>query len=107
MSIEPKPEEDNAECESGRQAEAMKAQLRKDVHSWNKARNETAPGHIAESTFPAVRLVPPQPVAKARMRGSAPAAVKPADISSKPFSMSYGGETTKDYMQYIISRGSR
>jgi hypothetical protein len=111
MSVESESEDDNAGREADRKSEAMKAQLREDVSSWTKARSEASPGHIpgqiAEPKVSVGRPISPQPVAGTRKAGSAPPAVRPAGTLSKPFSMSYGGETTKDYMQYMISRGVR
>jgi hypothetical protein len=120
MSVESESEDDNAEREADRKSEAMKSQLRDDVNSWTKARNEASPGHIpgqiaepktslgrAISPQPVAGTSSPQPVAGTRKAASAPPAVRPAATPSKPFSMSYGGETTKDYMQYMISRGVR
>ncbi len=113
MSIE--PEGDDTEAE--RKSEAMKAQLRKDVDSWTKARSEASPERIAGPSAPVDRPASSQPVsfrpvlsrpvpAAKKFRATPPTAA-PADIRPKPFGMSYGGETTKAYIRYMIDRGSR
>lgn len=107
MSIAPEPLDDNAEWEADRQADAMKAQLRKDVNSWAKARSDASPGRIAEASPPVVSPPAPRPVARTKKAGAAAPAVKPADTRAKPFSMSYNGGSTKDYIQYMIDRGAR
>ena len=47
-----------------------------------------------------------QPVRSPRKRAPA-AAAEPADTRGKPFSMSYGGTTTADYVEYLLERGGR
>jgi hypothetical protein len=107
MSIEPTSEGDNVEQDADRQADAMKAQLRKDVDSWSKARSEAHPARSAEPSVPVDRPAPPKPAPRAKKVDPTPSAPKTANTVSKPFSMSYGGETTKAYMEYMISRGVR
>jgi hypothetical protein len=108
MSIEPGGDDTEAE----RKSEAMKAQLRKDVDSWTKARSEASPERIAGPSAPvdrpaSSRPVSSRPVPRAKKPRTTPPAVVPADIRPKPFNMSYGGETTKAYIRYMIDRGSR
>ncbi|MEJ0017301.1 MAG: hypothetical protein WDN25_12170 [Acetobacteraceae bacterium] len=104
------PESDGDDTE--REAEAMKAQLRKDVDSWTKARSEAVPERLIERGATAVSTsVAKEAAAPPVRRTKKPAAAAPAaaapDGRSKPFAMSYGGETDKDYIQYMISRGVR
>jgi len=107
MSSTPQTQDD-AEREADRQADAMKAQLRKDVDSWSKARSESSPGRIAEASPPVAGKPASQPAAKAKKASPrAPAAKQQVDTPSKPFSMSYDGGTTAEYIQYMINRGAR
>jgi cell division protein FtsN len=103
MSGHPEAQDDDAEREAARQADAMKHQLRKDVDSWAKARSEASPGHVPVAAKPVS-----SPVARAR-KPRPPAAPAPsqADTRSKPYRMSYDGGTTAEYIQYMIDRGAR
>jgi hypothetical protein len=113
MSIEPGGDDTEAERKSG----AMKAQLRKDVDSWTKARSEASPERIAGPSAPvdrpasshpaSSRPISSRPVPRAKKPRTTPPAAVPADIRPKPFNMSYGGKTTKAYIRYMIDRGSR
>jgi hypothetical protein len=107
MSIESESVGDDTERDADRQAEAMKAQLRKDVASWSNTRSEASPERIAEPSAPVNQPASPRPVPRAKKSGATPAADKPEGSRSKPFSMSYGGETTGDYIRYMIDRGAR
>ena len=107
MNIAPEPQDDHVEQDADRHADAMKAQLRKDVDSWTKARSDASPGRIAEASPPAISPPSPRPVTRTKKAGSAASPVKPADTRAKPFSMSYDGGSTKDYIQYMIDRGAR
>lgn len=107
MSIESEPDGDDTDRDADRKAQAMKAQLRKDVESWTKARSDASSERIAEPSTAVNRPVSPRPVPKAKKSGALPAADKPGGSRSKPFSMSYGGETTEHYIRYMIDRGAR
>jgi hypothetical protein len=111
MSIAPKPEDNNSEQDADRQADGMKAQLRKDVDSWTSARRGASPPHlpgqIAKPSLPVGRPASPRLTAGQRTSSAAPPDAKRADTRSKPFSMSYGGETTDHYIEYMISRGAK
>ena len=93
--------------ETERRADAMKVQLRKDVDAWAKARREPSRGISAEPATTVEKPVPTPRIARAVRDAAAPAAGKPQGAPSKPFTMSYGGETPKDYVKYMISRGVR
>jgi hypothetical protein len=113
MRIE--PEGDDREAE--RKSEAMKAQLRKDVDAWTKARSEASPGRITEPNAPVDRPASShptssrpeasRPVPGAKKPRTTPLSAEPVDMQPKPFSMSYGGGTTKAYIRYMTDRGSR
>lgn len=103
MSTVPEGHDDQPD----RDADAMRAQLRKDVKSWSKARNETSPREAAESSVPAVKPASSKPATRAKTPKRAPPAAAPADAKSKPFSMSYDGSTTAEYIQYMIDRGAK
>ena len=55
MSRTPRAQDDDAEREDDRVADAMKTQLRKDVASWSKARGELSSGRIAEPEAPVAK----------------------------------------------------
>ena len=107
MTIESEPEGDDTERDADRKAEAMKALLRKDVASWTKARSEALPERVAEPSAPVNRPASPRAVPRAKQSGATPTADKQGSSRSKPFSMSYGGETTEHYIRYMIDRGAR
>ena len=50
-----------------------------------------------------------EPTKVARTKKPAPRVPVAADVAkgSQPFSMSYGGGTTAEYLQYMIDRGAR
>lgn len=98
------PDGDSVEQETIRQAEAMKARLRKDVASWSAERNETS---VAEIKEPLATQPPPRPTRKAKKANPTAPGIKPAVTGKKPFSMSYGGTTTAEHIQYMIARGAR
>jgi hypothetical protein len=102
----PDDDPDDMEREADRQADAMKAQLRKDVHSWSKARSEASPGRIAESV-PVTRKASSQQAATTKKPSAPRQTAKSAGTRSKPFSMSYDGKSTEEYIQYMIDRGAR
>jgi hypothetical protein len=108
MGLLPPTQDDDAEREDDRQADAMKAQLRKDVESWAKARSDSSPGRIAKKDAPAVKESSSRSVAGAKKaRAPTTPVAKPAASTSKPFGMSYDGTTTAEYIQYMIDRGAR
>jgi hypothetical protein len=110
LSVSIEPEDDDTKAE--RKSEAMKAQTRKDVETWTKARNEAATKRISEPSAPVDRPASFQPVSsgpvpRAKKPHPRPPTAEPADIQPTPFSMAYGGETTKAYIRSMIDRGSR
>jgi hypothetical protein len=107
MSTAPYSQDGDLEHGADRQADAMKAQLREDVASWSKARNETSQQLVVEPTAPAARHPPLLSAAKPKKSKRAASAVKPVPLGTQPFRMSYDGGTTADYIQYMIDRGAR
>ena len=113
MSMPTGDNESDPDREAGKQADAMKDQLRKDVASWSAARNATSSRDAAEATVTA----PAQPAAAQagaaraaprvkRLKPVAADVTKPAAAARKPFRMSYDGVTEADYISYIIERGA-
>ena len=107
MSTAPYSQDGDLEQGADRLADAMKAQLRKDVASWSKARNETSQQLVVEPTAPPARQPSLLSAAKPRKSKRAAAAAKPEPLGTKPFRMSYDGGSTADYIQYMIDRGAR
>jgi hypothetical protein len=108
MGGTPGKQDDDVDREDDRQADAMKAQLRKDVESWSKARSEASPGRIGEPGAPAAKKPSPPSAARTKKTSaSTTPVVKPAAAGSRPFSMAYDGKTTAEYIQYMIDRGAR
>jgi hypothetical protein len=104
MSMAPPGQDDHADEDAVAQA----AQLRKDVATWSRARNDTPPRDPPTGPSPPiVRQPSPKPAARARNSKRAPPAAPPADAKSKPFRMSYDGSTTAEYIQYMIDRGAK
>ena len=109
MSIAPGNDDVDLDREAGKQADAMKDRLRKDVASWSAARSATSSRDAAETTLPPAaqpRVVQAAARAK-RAKPAAPDAAKPADAAKKPFRMSYDGTTDKDYIAQRIKLGAR
>jgi hypothetical protein len=107
MSTAPYSQDGDLEQGADRQADAMKAQLRKDVASWFKARNEAPEQIIVEPGAQPAMQPSLLSAAKPRKSKRAVSVVKAAPLSTKPFRMSYDGGTTADYIQYMIDRGAR
>ncbi|MGA3400063.1 MAG: hypothetical protein ABSC95_12660 [Acetobacteraceae bacterium] len=108
MSMAHGNNETDPDGEAGKQADAMKDRLRKDVASWSAARSATHSREAADSSLPPPPPSPAaQPTARAkRAKPVAPTAGKPAVVARKPFRMSYDGVTEADYISYIIERGA-
>ena len=107
MSTAPYSQDGDLEQGADRQADAMKAQLRKDVASWSKARNETSRAAHRRAKCATGQAPSLLSAAKPKKSKRAASAVQTAPLSTKPFSMSYDGGTTADYIQYMIDRGAR
>jgi hypothetical protein len=107
MSTAPNSQDDEADQEATSQAAAMQAKLRKDAASWSKARHDAAPADIGvPATLPQGQPPSPRP-SRARKIQPAPPVATQAEAKPKRFSMSYGGATTADYIQYRIDRGAK
>ena len=108
MTSPPEGHDDEGQQEADRQADAMKAQLRKDVDSWSKARSEPSTALIAEADTAVARKPPTSPPASKAKKAATPKPV-PTEVvaAKKPFSMSYGGVTAAEYIQYMLDRGLR
>jgi hypothetical protein len=97
---------DENDNDADREADAMKAALNKQVAAWSKQRD----GATGET---GATLSQPAPVRArrssetAKKAAAAPAAPKPAETSSRPFSMSYDGQTQSDYLKGKLDRKSR
>jgi len=107
MTTAPYSQDGDLEPGSDRLADAMKAQLRNDVASWSKARNEISQQLVVEPTPPPARTPSLLSAAKPRKTKRAVIAAKPESLGTKPFRMSYDGGSTADYIQYMIDRGAR
>ena len=108
MTNPPEGQNDEGQREADRQADAMKAQLRKDVDSWSKGRSEPSTALVAEADTAVARKPASSPPASKAKKAATPKPV-PTEVatSKKPFSMSYGGVTAAEYIQYMIDRGLR
>jgi hypothetical protein len=92
---------DENDNEADREAAAMKAALNKQVAAWSKQRD----GATGET---GATLSQPAPARARRASETAKkAAAKPAESASRPFSMSYDGQTQADYLKGRIDRKSR
>jgi hypothetical protein len=103
MTSSPTAGEDPPDVDAGRQNNAMKDQLRKDVASWAASRSaETA--DLAKAAVPATR----QPAACATRQKAKPAEpAAPVVAERKVFKMSYDGTTDKDYIAQRFKLGAR
>jgi len=108
MSMAPSSDETDPDREAGKQADAMKDRLRKDVASWSAARSATYSRDAAESSVPVPTQSPAaRPATRAKQpKPALPGVAKPTDAARKPFRMSYDGVSEADYISYIIERGA-
>jgi len=108
MSMVPGNDEPNLNDAAGKQADAMKDRLRKDVASWSAARSATHSRDVADASVPVPTPPPaPRPAKRVKpLKPVSPDAATPADAARKPFRMSYDGVTEADYISYIIERGA-
>jgi hypothetical protein len=108
MSMAPDNDETDLDREAGKQADAMKDRLRKDVASWSAARSATHSRDAAEASVPVPTHSPAaRPATRAKQpKPTVPDVGKPANAAKKPFRMSYDGVTEADYISYIIERGA-
>jgi hypothetical protein len=105
MAMPPNPQQDDQEREAERRANAMAEQLRKDAASWSAGRSDAAERHAEDFRVPIARPVP-QPKKPAVPAKPAATAAAP-QTKGKPFSMSYGGTTTADYIKYRLERRAK
>lgn len=105
MTMTPKPQDDDTEREAERRTDAMADQLRKDAASWSAERGDASARHATDFGVP-VTKPEPQPKKRAAPAKPAEAAAKP-QAKGKPFSMSYGGTTTADYIKYRLERRAK
>jgi hypothetical protein len=94
-----------AEMEAADDA-GVRARLAKEVAAWSAERS----GRVQIDTDPAPAEVKqaPRPAKPAAKRATKPAQPKPASAApNKPFSMSYDGVTSREYMDQVIARGTR
>ena len=108
MSMVPGNDETDPDGAAGKQADAMKDRLRKDVASWSAARSATHSRDAAEASVPPpAKPATPHPTAAAKRRQPvSPEPTKPATAAKKPFRMSYDGVSEADYISTIIARGA-
>lgn len=92
--------------EAERQAASMQDQLSKDVASWSKQRRQRPSETVIAPSHPAIQRRTPRPTAKSPISPTSPPPDQPVNARSKPFSMSYGGVTEAQYVQYLINRRS-
>ena len=107
MSAAPDSEKDEEEHGAERQATSMRDQLSKEVASWSKQRRQQ-PDEVVAAPKQAGAERPARRVAVAAKKPDASTvASKPAGAGSRPYSMSYDGQTQAEYIQYLRDRGLR
>lgn len=106
MSTTPGDDGTDADRESGKQADAMKDRLRKDVASWSAARSATYNRDAADSALPPPAAPAPHATRAKRAKPVVQATSQPAVAVKKPFRMSYDGVTEAEYISSIIERGA-
>jgi hypothetical protein len=106
MATAPQGEDDHGQREADAQADAMKERLLKDVESWSKARSERS-GQADGSGMRLGARSPSAPVARTRKSSVDAPTVKAGNPAKKPFSMSYGGVTTTEYVRQNLVRRER
>jgi hypothetical protein len=107
MTITSADHQEQPDGEAERQADAMKAQLSKDVASWSASRSDGAARQEASLAPPAAKPATPPPARRAKPKAAAVPVPPAAPAGKKPFGMSYDGVTQTDYIAYMIARGVR
>ena len=80
----------------------VRARLAKEVADWSAERSGRVRADRGDRAPAEAR--PAKPASK---RAAKPAQPKPALAPNKPFSMSYDGVTSREYMDQVIARGTR
>lgn len=104
MSTEPDVGREEEGPEAERQAASRQNRLSKEVESGSQ-RTPSSASVIAPSG-PVVQRNTPRPAAKSQISPAPSPPSQPVHAPSKPFSMSYGGMTQAQYIQYLRDRGS-
>ena len=84
----------------------VRARLAKEVADWSAERSGRVRSDAVELA-PADVKPAPRPAKPPSKRAAKPAQPKLASAPSKPFSMSYDGVTSREYMDQVIARGTR
>jgi len=84
----------------------VRARLAKEVADWSAERSGRARSDAVELAPPEAKPAP-RATKPAVKRAAKPAQPKLASAPSKPFSMSYDGVSSREYMDQVIARGSR
>lgn len=85
----------------------MSAQLSKEVASWAKQRGQQSDEAAIVPQQPAPERQVRRPTSDAKKLNASPVTAKPAGARSRPFSMSYDGQTSAEYIQHLLDRGTR
>lgn len=104
MSDVSRDEASSAEHDAADDA-AVRARLSKEVAAWSAERSGRVQSAVTELVPAEAR--PARPTRPASKRQPRPAKANPASAPNKPFSMSYDGVTSREYMDQVIARGSR
>jgi hypothetical protein len=84
----------------------VRARLAKEVADWSAERSGRVRADAVDFA-PAEVKPAPRPTKPASKRVAKPAQPKLASAPNKPFSMSYDGVTSREYMDQVIARGTR
>ena len=107
MSTGPDSGEDEEDRKGERLTASLGNQLREDAASWYEERRGHPGKPATGPKRPVIERSSPLAAGKPKKPSVSPLPVKLIGARSKPFSMSYGGVTEVEYIQYMLDRGSR
>jgi hypothetical protein len=98
---------DEQEHEAEDKTASMGRQLSKEAASWAKQRGQQSDETAIAPKQPAHERHAPRPSGASKKPHLSSVTGKPTGARSRPFSMSYDGQTQAEYIQHLLDRGSR
>lgn len=88
-------------------AAGVRHRLAQEVAAWSAERSGRAHSGAADLVPTEGKPAVPPPKRAAKRPAAKPVQIKPPEAAGKPFSMSYDGVTSREYMDQVIARGTR
>jgi hypothetical protein len=107
MNTAPDSARHDEQPEAEGETAAMGVQLGKEAASWAKQRGQQPDRINAASKQPALQRHTRPSSGASKKSNVSPVTGKQPGSPSRPFSMSYDGQTQAEYIQHLFDRGSR